>query len=87
MADVEDVDAHRPLVACTGKFVGAAMSARLSGVSGSEPVVLGVLLNARGLTELVILNVGLELGVPESGLLYGYGRTVRPRPVRNGGSR
>ncbi|AGP51689.1 hypothetical protein M271_00250 [Streptomyces rapamycinicus NRRL 5491] len=49
--------------------------------------MLGVLLNARGLTELVILNVGLELGVPESGLLYGYGRTVRPRPVRNGGSR
>ncbi|WP_309145776.1 cation:proton antiporter [Streptomyces malaysiensis] len=54
------------LVACTGKFVGAAVSARLSGVSRSESVVLGVLLNARGLTELVILNVGLELGVLDS---------------------
>ncbi|WP_275562186.1 cation:proton antiporter [Streptomyces sp. 5-6(2022)] len=51
------------LVACVGKFVGAAASARLSGIPGRESVALGVLLNARGLTELVILNVGLQLGV------------------------
>ncbi|MFF0226395.1 cation:proton antiporter [Streptomyces sp. NPDC004629] len=51
------------LVACLGKFAGAAASARLSGATGREAVTLGVLLNARGLTELVILNVGLGLGV------------------------
>ncbi|MET9960453.1 cation:proton antiporter [Streptomyces sp. NPDC006326] len=50
-------------VACTGKFAGAACAARLSGIPGRESVALGVLLNARGLTELVILNVGLGLGV------------------------
>lgn len=51
------------VVACVGKFVGAAGSARLTGASGKESMTLGVLLNARGLTELVILNVGLGLGV------------------------
>lgn len=51
------------VVACVGKFAGAATSARLSGASGRESLALGVLLNARGLTELVILNVGLGLGV------------------------
>ncbi|MFJ2443303.1 MULTISPECIES: cation:proton antiporter [unclassified Streptomyces] len=56
------------VVACVGKFVGAAGSARLSGASGAESMTLGVLLNARGLTELVILNVGLSLGVLDSRL-------------------
>ncbi|WP_141202795.1 cation:proton antiporter [Streptomyces griseorubiginosus] len=51
------------LVACAGKFAGATVSARLSGATWPESATLGVLLNARGLTELVILNVGLELGV------------------------
>lgn len=51
------------LVACVGKFVGASGAARLSGASRAESATLGVLLNARGLTELVILNVGLSLGV------------------------
>lgn len=50
-------------VACAGKFLGAATAARLSGVPRRESVALGVLLNARGLTELVILDVGLGLGV------------------------
>jgi Kef-type K+ transport system membrane component KefB len=54
------------LVACAGKFVGAVASARLTGASGAESMTLGVLLNARGLTELVILNVGLGLGVLDS---------------------
>lgn len=50
-------------VACVGKFVGAAGAARLSGASSRTAATLGVLLNARGLTELVILTVGLRLGV------------------------
>ncbi|MFJ7326470.1 cation:proton antiporter [Streptomyces cyaneofuscatus] len=51
------------VVACAGKFIGAAGAARLTGASWEESGVLGVLMNARGLTELVILNVGLSLGV------------------------
>ncbi|MCK8438109.1 cation/H(+) antiporter [Streptomyces sp. D2-8] len=49
--------------ACVGKFIGAAGAARLTGATRREAATLGVLLNARGLTELVILDVGLELGV------------------------
>ncbi|MFI9819138.1 cation:proton antiporter [Streptomyces sp. NPDC052013] len=51
------------VVAVAGKFLGAAGAARLTGATGQEAAVLGVLMNARGLTELVILNVGLGLGV------------------------
>ncbi|MFF9349008.1 cation:proton antiporter [Streptomyces sp. NPDC014734] len=55
-------------VACVGKFAGAAGAARLTGATGRDSVVLGILLNTRGLTELVILNVGLSLGVLDSRL-------------------
>ncbi|MFI9275842.1 cation:proton antiporter [Kitasatospora sp. NPDC052896] len=51
------------VTACAGKFVGAALAARLTGSTRREATVLGILLNARGLTELVILNVGHRLGV------------------------
>ncbi|MEI5100574.1 cation:proton antiporter [Streptomyces sp. PmtG] len=50
------------VVACSGKFLGAAGAARLTGATGREAAVLGTLMNARGLTELVILNVGLGIG-------------------------
>ena len=56
------------LVACAGKFVGAAGAAKLSGSSSRAAATLGVLLNARGLTELVILSVGLRLGVLDTQL-------------------
>ncbi len=55
-------------VACVGKFAGAAGAARLTGATTRQSAVLGVLLNARGLTELVILNVGLSLGVLDTRL-------------------
>ncbi|MGW2557761.1 cation:proton antiporter [Streptomyces sp. NPDC001514] len=55
-------------VACVGKFVGAAGAARLTGSGAREATALGVLLNTRGLTELVILNVGLGLGVLDTRL-------------------
>ena len=51
------------LVAVAGKFVGTWATARLSGVPPQEAQALGWLVNTRGLTELVILNVGLSLGV------------------------
>ena len=51
------------LVAVGGKFLGTWATARLSGVASREAQALGWLANTRGLTELVILNVGLSLGV------------------------
>lgn len=51
------------LVACAGKFGGSAVAARLTGLSWREACSLGVLMNTRGLMELIVLNVGLDLGV------------------------
>lgn len=53
------------LTACAtaGKFGGSALAARLTGISWREASAIGVLMNTRGLMELVVLNVGLDLGV------------------------
>jgi Kef-type K+ transport system membrane component KefB len=51
------------LVACAGKFGGSAVAARLSGLPWRQASALGILMNTRGLVELVVLNVGLDLGV------------------------
>ncbi|MFE5600021.1 cation:proton antiporter [Streptomyces coelicoflavus] len=53
-------------VACAGKFAGTAGAALLTGATRREAATLGVLLNTRGLTELIILNVGLALGALDS---------------------
>jgi Kef-type K+ transport system membrane component KefB len=50
-------------VATIGKFAGASIAARLGGFSWRESSALGVLMNTRGLMELIVLNLGLELGV------------------------
>jgi Kef-type K+ transport system membrane component KefB len=50
-------------VAVTGKVGGAALAARAAGESWSDAFTLGVLMNSRGVTEIVILTVGLDLGV------------------------
>jgi hypothetical protein len=50
-------------VAVAGKWGGSAVAARVVGMRWRESLCLGVLMNCRGLTELVILNIGLELGV------------------------
>lgn len=50
-------------VAVGGKYGGAYVGARLSGVPHWQANALGILMNTRGLTELVILNVGRELGL------------------------
>jgi len=50
-------------VACVGKFGGSALASRLSGSSWREASAIGVLMNTRGLIELVILNIGREMGV------------------------
>ncbi len=50
-------------VATVGKFGGTILAARLTGLGWKPAAVLGVLMNTRGLMELIVLNVGLELGV------------------------
>lgn len=50
-------------VACLGKFGGSAVAGRLCGFSWREAGAVGILMNTRGLMELVILNIGRELGV------------------------
>ncbi|MEV0402110.1 cation:proton antiporter [Actinoallomurus sp. NPDC050550] len=51
------------LVACAGKVIGATAPGKLTGMSWREAGTLGLLMNTRGLTELIILNVGVSLGV------------------------
>ena len=51
------------LVATLGKFGGTALAARLTGLDTRTSAAVGVLMNTRGLMELVVLNVGLDLKV------------------------
>jgi Kef-type K+ transport system membrane component KefB len=50
-------------VAVLGKFGGSTLAARWSGLSWREAGALGILMNTRGLVELVILNIGFDLGI------------------------
>jgi Kef-type K+ transport system membrane component KefB len=50
-------------VATIGKLVGTMAAARLAGREWRQAASLGVLMNTRGLMELIVLNVGLDLGV------------------------
>jgi Kef-type K+ transport system membrane component KefB len=51
------------VVATVGKFGGTFIAARLTGVDRRHAAGLGVLMNTRGLMELIVLNIGLDLGV------------------------
>ncbi|MGH3202934.1 MAG: cation:proton antiporter, partial [Streptosporangiaceae bacterium] len=51
------------VVAIIGKLVGAYLGAQLTGVRGRNAGVIATLMNTRGLTELVILGVGLQLHI------------------------
>jgi Kef-type K+ transport system membrane component KefB len=51
------------IVAVVGKFGGAYLAARLRGVARRPAAALGALMNTRGLTELIILGVGLRMGL------------------------
>ena len=50
-------------VAVIGKGVGSGIAARVMGTSWRDAALIGVLLNTRGLVELVVLNIGLDLGI------------------------
>ena len=50
-------------IATAGKFGGATLAARISGLDWRDSAALGILMNTRGLVELIVLNIGLDLGV------------------------
>ncbi len=50
-------------VAISGKFCGTFLAASLAGMAKRDASALGWLMNTRGLTELIVLNIGLSLGV------------------------
>lgn len=51
------------LVATVGKFVGSAITAKFVGISWKDSLTIGALMNTRGLMELIVLNIGFDLGV------------------------
>jgi Kef-type K+ transport system membrane component KefB len=50
-------------VATAGKFGGTFVSARLTGMGSRDSAALGILMNTRGLMELIVLNIGLDMKV------------------------
>jgi len=51
------------LLATFGKFFGSAFTAKFVGQNWRESLTIGALMNTRGLMELVVLNIGFDLGV------------------------
>ena len=51
------------ITASVGKFGGSFVAARLSGLGWRDAASLGILMNTRGLVELIVLNIGLDLRV------------------------
>tara|TARA_R110000868_G_scaffold70544_1_gene207218 strand:- start:6346 stop:8622 length:2277 start_codon:yes stop_codon:yes gene_type:complete len=51
------------LVAVVGKFLGSALAAKFVGQNWKDSLTIGALMNTRGLMELIVLNIGLELKV------------------------
>jgi len=51
------------VVAVTGKFFGSALAAKFVGHNWKDSLSIGALMNTRGLMELVVLNIGYDLGV------------------------
>jgi Kef-type K+ transport system membrane component KefB len=50
-------------VAIAGKLGGGMLAARWAGMNWSDSISIGVLMNTRGLVELVVLNIGYDLGI------------------------
>src|SRR5260370_39908380 len=51
------------VVACLGKILGCMLAERSMGEPWKESFTLGILMDTRGLVELIVLNIGLDLGV------------------------
>lgn len=50
-------------VAVASKFIGSALAAKLTGINWKESLLIGALMNTRGLIELVALNIGYDIGI------------------------
>ena len=50
-------------IACVGKFVACWLAARMNGATNPEALGIGTLMNARGMMELILLNIGRERGL------------------------
>ena len=51
------------LTAIVGKFVGSALPAKATGETTQDSLSMGILMNTRGLMELIVLNIGYEMGI------------------------
>ena len=51
------------IVASAGKFGATLAAARITGLGWREGSILGVLMNTRGLMELIVLNIGYDMGI------------------------
>lgn len=56
------------VAAVLGKGIACWLAARATGISNREAMGIGVLMNARGLMELIIINIGLQRGIISEGL-------------------
>jgi Kef-type K+ transport system membrane component KefB len=56
------------IAAVIGKGIACSAAAKLSGLSTRESLGIGTLMNARGLMELIIINIGLQRGIISEGL-------------------
>ena len=56
------------VAAVLGKGVACWLAARVTGLPNREAMGIGVLMNARGLMELIIINIGLQRGIISEGL-------------------
>jgi Kef-type K+ transport system membrane component KefB len=74
------------VVAVAGKFGGSMLAARVMGTPWRDAAAIGILMNTRGLVELVILNIGLEIGVLNRSMftimvLMAVGTTLMTTPL------
>jgi Kef-type K+ transport system membrane component KefB len=60
------ITASLVVLAIVGKLAGAAIAARVCGFDSRASMVIGTLMNTRGLTELIVLNIALEVGAISS---------------------
>lgn len=51
------------IVAIVGKLVGSMLASRFTGMSWRDSFSIGILMNTRGLMELIVLNIGYDLGI------------------------
>jgi Kef-type K+ transport system membrane component KefB len=60
------------LIAVLAKMVPSAIAARASGFSWPDSLSMGVLMNTRALMELIVLNIGMDLGVVPKSVFFMY---------------